>query len=240
VVKSYTTPSGSFTALKGTSLQAQAGEFVAIVGKSGSGKSTLINLTAGIDRPSSGAIDNAGTPVHNGAPQAVAISGVVYDPSLAPAWQEREGYAYITPATLTRLGEPGTLGELKIVVAGAPYDQTTVDRTTRELGAWLRQQGHAVRELQIPPAGMHPHQNQMTWALLMLLSLSLLALMLSAILVATVIAGLLAQQIRQIGAMKTIGARTRQIAGQGQDYQPRGYSGRSRIARLLAVSRLYS
>ncbi len=149
----------------------------------------------------------------HGAPQAVAISGVVYDPSLAPAWQEREGYAYITPATLARLGETGPLGELKIVVSGSPFDQATIDRTTRDLGVWLQQQGRSVRELQIPPAGMHPHQGQMTSMLLMLLSFSLLALLLSAILVATVIAGLLAQQIRQIGAMKTIGARTRQIAG---------------------------
>jgi putative ABC transport system permease protein len=149
----------------------------------------------------------------HGAPQAVAISGVVYDPSLAPAWQEREGYAYITPATLARLGERGSLGELKIVVAGSPFDQATIERTTRDLGVWLQQQGRTVRELQIPPAGLHPHQGQMTSALTMLLSFSLLALLLSAILVATVIAGLMAQQIRQIGAMKTVGARTRQIAG---------------------------
>jgi putative ABC transport system permease protein len=149
----------------------------------------------------------------HGAPQTVAISGVVYDPSLAPAWQEREGYAYITPATLAQLGESGPLGELKIVVSGSPFDQATVERTTRELGVWLQQQGRTERELQIPPAGQHPHQGQMTSALTMLLSFSLLALLLSAILVATMIAGLMAQQIRQIGAMKTIGARTRQIAG---------------------------
>src|SRR6266545_3586872 len=126
----------------------------------------------------------------HGAPQAVAISGVVYDPSLAPAWQEREGYAYITPATLARLGETGPLGELKIVVSGSPFDQATIDRTTRDLGAWLQQQGRTVRELQIPPAGLHPHQGQMTSMLLMLLSFSVLALLLSAILVATVIAGM--------------------------------------------------
>src|SRR6266498_2000688 len=140
----------------------------------------------------------------HGAPQAVAISGVVYDPSLAPAWQEREGYAYITPATLARLGETGPLGELKIVVSGSPYDQATIDRTTRDLGVWLQQQGRSVRELQIPPAGMHPHQGQMTSMLLMLLSFSLLALLLSAILVATVIAGLLAQQTRQIAGMYVV------------------------------------
>jgi putative ABC transport system ATP-binding protein len=73
VVKSYTTPSGSFTALKGVSLEVQAGEFVAVVGKSGSGKSTLINLIAGIDRPTSGEVDIAGTPVHALSQEQLAI-----------------------------------------------------------------------------------------------------------------------------------------------------------------------
>jgi putative ABC transport system permease protein len=148
----------------------------------------------------------------HGMPLALLISGVVYDPSLAPAWQEREGYGYITPATLARLGETGTLSELKIIVSGSPFDQAAIERTTRELAAWLQQQGRRVNEIQIPPAGQHPHQGQMRAVLLLLLSFSLMALLLSAILVATIIAALLAQQIRQIGAMKTIGARTRQIA----------------------------
>ena len=73
VVKSYSTPSGIFTALKGVSMQIQAGEFVAVVGKSGSGKSTLINLIAGIDRPTSGAIEIAGTPVHALSQEQLAI-----------------------------------------------------------------------------------------------------------------------------------------------------------------------
>jgi putative ABC transport system ATP-binding protein len=73
VIKSYTTPSGAFTALKGVSLQVQAGEFVAVVGKSGSGKSTLINLIAGIDRPTSGEINVAGAPVHALSQEQLAI-----------------------------------------------------------------------------------------------------------------------------------------------------------------------
>jgi ABC-type lipoprotein export system ATPase subunit len=54
VVKTYQSASQPFTALRGVSLQIQAGEFVAVVGKSGSGKTTLLNTLAGIDRPPAG------------------------------------------------------------------------------------------------------------------------------------------------------------------------------------------
>jgi len=73
VAKTYSSASGAFTALNGVSLQVQAGEFVAVVGKSGSGKSTLINLIAGIDRPTSGEVDIAGTPVHALSQEQLAI-----------------------------------------------------------------------------------------------------------------------------------------------------------------------
>jgi ABC-type lipoprotein export system ATPase subunit len=64
VVKTFDTPAGSFTALKGVDLTVGAGEFVAVIGKSGSGKTTLLNLITGIDRPTAGEIWIAGTPVH--------------------------------------------------------------------------------------------------------------------------------------------------------------------------------
>ncbi|MCB0192296.1 MAG: cyclic nucleotide-binding domain-containing protein [Anaerolineae bacterium] len=64
VVKTYQTPAGSFTALKGVDLQVKPGEFVAVIGKSGSGKSTLINMVTGIDRPTMGEVYVSGAPIH--------------------------------------------------------------------------------------------------------------------------------------------------------------------------------
>jgi putative ABC transport system ATP-binding protein len=64
VVKQYRGKAGAVSALKGIDLQVSAGEFVAVLGKSGAGKTTLVNVISGIDRPTSGEIRVAGTPVH--------------------------------------------------------------------------------------------------------------------------------------------------------------------------------
>ena len=64
VFKTFETPAGDFTALKGVNLTVGSGEFVAVIGKSGSGKTTLVNMLTGIDRPTAGQIWVAGTPLH--------------------------------------------------------------------------------------------------------------------------------------------------------------------------------
>lgn len=148
----------------------------------------------------------------NGPNQAVTISGTVHDPGLAPAWQEQTAYGYVTPSTLELLGETHSPPILKVLVQDQPLDRVAIESTVSELAGWLKQQGYTVEEIRIPPPGKHPHQSQMTAILFMLLIFSLMALVLSAILTATMIGGLLAQQVRQIGVMKAIGARTRQIA----------------------------
>ncbi|HZS40837.1 MAG TPA: ABC transporter ATP-binding protein [Polyangia bacterium] len=49
--------------LEGIDLDVPEGSFEALMGPSGSGKTTLLNLIAGIDRPTSGTLDVAGTDI---------------------------------------------------------------------------------------------------------------------------------------------------------------------------------
>ena len=56
VSRHYQMGSTLVRALDGVTLEARAGEFLALLGTSGSGKSTLLNLMAGLDRPTSGSI----------------------------------------------------------------------------------------------------------------------------------------------------------------------------------------
>jgi putative ABC transport system ATP-binding protein len=65
IVKTFKTPAGDFTALKGVQACFYRGEFVSVVGKSGSGKSTLVNMLTGIDHPTSGSVRIGDAYVHS-------------------------------------------------------------------------------------------------------------------------------------------------------------------------------
>jgi putative ABC transport system permease protein len=144
---------------------------------------------------------------------SMPVSGTVHDPALAPAWQEQMVYGYVTAATYSGMGGDPTPELLKVVVKDAVHDQAKVDAVITSLAASLTKAGYPIHQIQVPPTGRHPHQSQMTAVLTLFLMFSILALILASVLVASIIDGLLAQQVRQIAVMKAIGARWRQIAG---------------------------
>jgi len=61
VVKTYKRDAEELRVLDGLSLSIPDGAFVALMGPSGSGKTTLLNLIGGVDQPSSGDVEIAGT-----------------------------------------------------------------------------------------------------------------------------------------------------------------------------------
>jgi putative ABC transport system ATP-binding protein len=63
LTKRYGEGDAAVNALRGVSLEIEPASFTAIMGPSGSGKSTLMHLLAGLDRPTSGTVEIAGTEI---------------------------------------------------------------------------------------------------------------------------------------------------------------------------------
>ncbi|MCC7179505.1 MAG: ABC transporter ATP-binding protein [Acidobacteria bacterium] len=63
VHKYFTRGSERIDVLKGVNLDIPKGDFLALMGPSGSGKTTLLNLMGGLDQPSGGSVEIAGTDI---------------------------------------------------------------------------------------------------------------------------------------------------------------------------------
>ncbi|MEZ0165474.1 ABC transporter ATP-binding protein [Kineococcus sp. LSe6-4] len=78
---------GDHRVLAPLDLDLAAGSTVALVGASGSGKSTLLRLVAGLDAPSTGAVQIAGEPVRGVHPRTAVV---FQEPRLLP-WRDLAG-----------------------------------------------------------------------------------------------------------------------------------------------------
>ncbi|MDH5565654.1 MAG: ABC transporter ATP-binding protein [Myxococcales bacterium] len=124
VARSYRRGPSEVHALDGTTLQIEAGRFVAIMGPSGSGKSTLLNLISGIDRPTRGEVVVGGLRLDHLSEDALARwrarhVGLVFQFfNLMPVLSARENVEL--PLLLFRLsrGERRERAELALRIAG--------------------------------------------------------------------------------------------------------------------------
>ncbi|HEX9076285.1 MAG TPA: ABC transporter permease [Anaerolineae bacterium] len=140
------------------------------------------------------------------------IAGLAYDPSkLPPTFTGGVGFGYITLDTLEWLGEPRTFNQLNIVSAGNALDKDHNSEVANQVRDKLEQGGLRVYSVYVPPPGKHPADSAVQALLLLLDALGVLSLIASGFLIVNTISATLAQQIRQIGVMKAIGARRVQV-----------------------------
>lgn len=83
VRKIYNSGHDEVVALQEVSFSVGEGEFVTVVGRSGCGKTTLLKLTAGLLRPSAGAVQVAGAPVRG----PLTNVGIVFQAPVLLAWR---------------------------------------------------------------------------------------------------------------------------------------------------------
>jgi len=149
----------------------------------------------------------------DGKQRTLHTNGTVHDPGQPPAFFASRGYGYISLDTLEWLGEPREFNQLNIVVAEQALDKAHIKATSSQVQAKIEKSGRRVFGTNILEPGKHP-VDQPIQALIMLLGvIGFFALLLSGFLVINTIGALLTQQTRQIGVMKSIGARTADIVG---------------------------
>ncbi len=108
VRKDYSTDGQPVRALDGVSLDVEAGQFVALVGRSGCGKSTLLNLAGAMDFPTGGSVLLDG----------VATSSLK-DNELTKLRREKVGFIFQSFQLLHTLTVLGNV-ELPLLLAGKP------------------------------------------------------------------------------------------------------------------------
>jgi len=139
------------------------------------------------------------------------LAGFAFDFNQTPTPGTNKLYGYITLDTLDSLGQPRDYNELSFVVAENRLDENHIRQVADQIADKLEKSGRAVYATLVATPGEHPMQKPVSAMLFILGTLGGLSLLGSGFLVANMISALMAQQIKQIGLMKAIGARTGQV-----------------------------
>jgi putative ABC transport system permease protein len=147
----------------------------------------------------------------DGKRRQLLVAGSVHDMSQLPAFLNGAGYGYITYDTLEWLGEPRDYNQLMFVVKDDKLNQKHIEAVGKDLQDRMERSAIDVIFTLIFTPGEHPAQNFLNAFSYILGAIGILSLILSGFLIVNTLSAIMAQQVRQIGIMKSIGARTAQI-----------------------------
>jgi putative ABC transport system permease protein len=140
------------------------------------------------------------------------VAGLTHDPAQIPAQLDGSPYGYVSFETLDWFGEEHGFNELYVIAKNID-DKEFAQGVTNQVKNKAEKSGYTIPMSTTAEPGQLPLDEILQAVLLLMGVLGLLSLFLSAFLIVNTVSALLAQQRRQIGVMKAIGARTSQIMG---------------------------
>jgi len=141
------------------------------------------------------------------------VVGSAYFMNLPPPSFAGEGYGFASLDTIQWLGADRQYNELQIVVDRSQMTKPYIEDVAARVRDRVEKSGRQVYYTYIPEPGRYPGADSVDAVMMLLGVLGVLSLLLSGFLVVNTISALLAEQTKQIGIVKAIGARTSQIAG---------------------------
>ncbi|MFO7683809.1 MAG: ABC transporter permease [Chloroflexota bacterium] len=147
----------------------------------------------------------------DGAQKELLVSGLTHFGHVPNADVMNRGFGFITPETMETLGGSRLYTELRYTVAGDPADISLIRAVGQTIEDKLEKSGREVNFISVPTPGEHWAQDIIETLVLLFTVFGVLILFLSGFLVVNTVSALLAQQVKQIGVMKLVGGKRRQI-----------------------------
>lgn len=146
----------------------------------------------------------------NGTETNLKITGVINDLSVHPATMHNTIYAYVSMETLNEMGLSPNRLDFKI--SGEPYNREKILTTSNEYLRMLEQNGYQINGLSIENTpGISMHLEEYKTALFLLQTFAFVAFLFGCLIMSSLITSILAQQIKQIGILKTFGTKNTAI-----------------------------
>ncbi len=171
----------------------------------------LLVERASLDKTGTAVGDTVVIELPTGEQRRLPIVGLAHDLSLPPAVIAGQAFGYISIDTLDWFGLRRGYDRMQIVVSTGREDEAHIQAVAATVADKIERSGRSVDVIDVPTPLQHPVEDILPTILLVLSILAVLALLMSAFLIINTIGAILAQQMRQIGVMKAIGARTQQI-----------------------------
>lgn len=154
----------------------------------------------------------------SGKTRQLELVGVVSEQTLGafasgPGFFLASARGYVTPATAEWLGQlpPGLYNTLYLTISGDRGDQALIADVAERVRADLERNGYPIFVTRTRSAFDHPNRVFVDALVGVLVLLGLFTVFLSGFLITNTLQALMKQQVQQIGIMKSLGGRRRQI-----------------------------
>lgn len=146
----------------------------------------------------------------NGTETSLKITGVINDLSVHPATMHNTIYAYVSMETLNEMGL--SPNKLDFKISGEPYNRERILTISNDYLRMLEESGYRIHGLSIEDTpGISMHLEEYKTALLLLRTFAFVAFLFGCLIMSSLITAILAQQIKQIGILKTFGTKNTSI-----------------------------
>ena len=146
----------------------------------------------------------------NKVEKKLSISGVVNDISVHPATMHNTIYAYVSPETLLSMGL--SQNRMDIKVSGDAYDREHIVAVSNDYMRMLESNGYQIKNVLIDDTpGVSMHLEEYKTALFLLRTFAFIALAFSCLIMSSLITSIFSQLVKQMGILKSFGAKSRQI-----------------------------